>query len=377
MLAVAQPRPALDPASDERFMRMALALGERHLGMTWPNPAVGALVVRHDDGPVIIAQGVTGRGGRPHAERVALYAAGEAARGATLYVSLEPCAHYGKTPPCVDAIIASGIGRVVTALEDPDPRVSGRGHARLREAGIAVTTGILAWEARQIHSGHLSRVTRGRPSVTLKLARTMDGYAARIAGPRLMITSETANARVHMMRAHADAILVGVGTILGDNPLLTVRLPGMEGRSPVRVIFDSQLRTPIDAHVVADAATTPTWIVTTRQAPADRAGSLESRGVEILRIEASERISCADGLGLLAARGVTRVFTEGGPSLAEAFASADLLDEVIISTSPNALGEPGRPAVGPELEGALQARFRQAWSECVGPDRMDGYKRAD
>ena len=175
------------------------------------------------------------------------------ARGATLYVSLEPCAHHGRTPPCVDAIIPAGIARVVTALEDPDPRVSGRGHARLRAAGITVTTGVLADEARRSHRGHIRRIRDGRPATTLKLARTADGFASRLDGPRLMITGEALNARVHLMRAHADAILVGVGTVLADDPLLTVRLPGLEERSPVRVILDSRLRTPPNAQVVTGA----------------------------------------------------------------------------------------------------------------------------
>jgi diaminohydroxyphosphoribosylaminopyrimidine deaminase/5-amino-6-(5-phosphoribosylamino)uracil reductase len=238
--------------------------------MTWPNPSVGALVVGVPDGePRIVGQGVTGFGGRPHAERQALAGAGEGAQGATLYVSLEPCAHHGKTPPCVDAIIPAGVARVVTALEDPDPRVSGRGHDRLRAAGVAVAVGVLADEARRSHRGHITRVGQGRPAMTLKLARTADGFASRIEGPRLMITGEAVNGRVHMMRAHADAILVGVGTVLADDPLLTVRLPGLEDRSPVRVVFDSRLRTPPSAQVVTGASKVPTWIVTAEHAPRD------------------------------------------------------------------------------------------------------------
>jgi diaminohydroxyphosphoribosylaminopyrimidine deaminase / 5-amino-6-(5-phosphoribosylamino)uracil reductase len=369
--------PATDHGVDQRFMRMAIALGERHVGRTWPNPSVGALVVAGDAEPRIVAQGITGAGGRPHAERLALDVAGGAARGATLYVSLEPCAHHGKTPPCVDAIIAAGIARVVTALEDPDARVRGRGHAVLRNAGIAVATGVLADEAGRAHRGHIWRVVHGRPFVTLKLARTADGYAARMAGPRLMISDESAIARVHMMRAHADAILVGVGTILADDPQLTVRLPGLEDRSPVRVIFDSRLRTPLAANVVAGAAQVPTWIVTTPDASAEAERALAERGVEILRVAAS-----ADGqldphaaLAALARRGITRIFTEGGPSLAACFARAGLLDEVMISTSPNALGEPGRPAVGRDLEDHIAAHFRPVRSEMVGADRLDAYER--
>src|SRR4051812_42144334 len=206
---------------DERLMAMALTLGERNLGLTWPNPSVGAVIVdRTGDQPLILAQGATQPGGRPHAERIALAAAGETARGATLYVSLEPCSHHGKSPPCVDAVIASGIGRVVSAIEDPDERVAGRGHALLREAGIAVDVGCLSGRARRSHRGHILRVTQGRPAVFLKLARTTEGFAGSLSGPRLMITGEGANARVHLMRAHADAIMVGIGTVLADDPLL-------------------------------------------------------------------------------------------------------------------------------------------------------------
>jgi diaminohydroxyphosphoribosylaminopyrimidine deaminase/5-amino-6-(5-phosphoribosylamino)uracil reductase len=375
----ANPETDAHSRMDERFMRMALALGERHLGMTWPNPSVGALVVDASTGELrIVGQGITGAGGRPHAERQALAAAGEAARGATLYVSLEPCAHHGKTPPCVDAIIPAGIARVVTALEDPDPRVSGRGHALLREAGIEVTAGVLAEEARRSHRGHLTRIASGRPAMTLKLARTADGFASRIAGPRLMITGDALNARVHMMRAHADAILVGVGTVLADDPLLTVRLPGLEQRSPVRVIFDTSLRTPPTAQVVTGVAEAPTWIVTTERATEAAERGLRDRGVEVIRVglDHAGQLDTRQALSLLADRGITRVFTEGGPSLAECFARSDLLDEVIVSTSPNRLGEPGRAAVGPDLQQALEQRFRHVSSEMAGVDRMDAYERA-
>jgi diaminohydroxyphosphoribosylaminopyrimidine deaminase/5-amino-6-(5-phosphoribosylamino)uracil reductase len=368
---------APDQVADQRFMRMAIALGERHVGRTWPNPSVGALVVTREAEPRIVAQGITGAGGRPHAERVALDAAGAAACGATLYVSLEPCAHHGKTPPCVEAIVAAAIARVVTALEDPDMRVRGRGHTVLRGAGLAVTTDVLAAEAARAHRGHICRVAHGRPFVTLKLARTADGYAARVAGARLMISGESAIARVHMMRVHADAILVGVGTVLADDPLLTVRLPGLEDRSPVRVIFDSRLRTPLSANVVAGASQVPTWIVTTADAPTQSERALAEKGVAVLRVAAGAdgQIDPGAALAALAERGITRIFSEGGPSLAACLARADLLDEVMISTSPNALGEPGRPAVGRDLQDHLDARFRHVWSEMVGADRLDAYER--
>jgi diaminohydroxyphosphoribosylaminopyrimidine deaminase / 5-amino-6-(5-phosphoribosylamino)uracil reductase len=377
--AAAGAEPLAESALDERFMRMALGLGERHLGTTWPNPSVGALVVRGEGGaPLIVGQGVTGAGGRPHAERQALAGAGDAAGGATLYVSLEPCAHHGRTPPCVDAIIPAGIARVVTALEDPDPRVSGRGHARLRAAGITVTTGILADEARRSHRGHIRRIRDGRPAATLKLARTADGFASRLDGPRLMITGEALNARVHLMRAHADAILVGVGTVLADDPLLTVRLPGLEKRSPVRVILDSRLRTPANAQVVTGAGVVPTWVVAADTAPVAAEQTLSAAGVTVLRVgtDDSRHLDVRQALALLAERGITRVFTEGGPSLADCFARLDALDEVVVSTAPVPLGEPGRPAIGRDLREALDTRFRPIGSEMVGIDRMDAYERA-
>jgi diaminohydroxyphosphoribosylaminopyrimidine deaminase/5-amino-6-(5-phosphoribosylamino)uracil reductase len=224
---------------DEAFMAAALALGRRNLGRTAPNPAVGALIVR--DG-VILARGFTGLGGRPHAETIALAAAGAAARGATLYVTLEPCSHHGATPPCAEAIAASGIARVVTALEDTDPRVKGRGHAILREAGIETVVGVCEAAARRDHLGHALRATRGRPMVTLKMAQTPDGYAAgAVHDQRLRITGPIADAYTHVQRALHDAILVGAGTAREDDPLMTVRLPGMEDIKPLRVVLDERL----------------------------------------------------------------------------------------------------------------------------------------
>ena len=362
---------------DERLMRLAMALGQRHVGLTWPNPSVGALVVDESDGaPRIVAQGITQRAGRPHAERIALDAAGAAARGATLYVSLEPCAHTGKTPPCVDAVIAGGVGRVVTSIEDPDPRVSGKGHAALRAAGVEVVTGVLADEARRANQGHILRVTRGRPMVTLKLARTADGFAAAATGPRLMITGPAANARVHMMRGHADAIMVGAGTIAADDPLLSVRLPGLEQRSPVRVVVDSALRTSPTAAVVARAGENPTWIVTADNAPIEAERRLADQGAEVLRVRGDGEVDLAAALAHLAQRGITRVFCEGGPALADALAAAGLIDEVVLATAQRSLGGSGLPALGANLEGALASRFRLVATEQAGPDRLDFYEAA-
>lgn len=363
---------------DRRFMESALAIGARNLGLTWPNPSVGAVIVRHEEGrAVVVARGVTQPGGRPHAERVAIDAAGPLARGATIYVTLEPCSHHGKTPPCAEAVIAAGIARVVYALADPDPRVAGRGGALLRQAGLAVTAGIGEADAARAHRGHVMRVTQSRPTVLLKLARTADGFAAAASNERLMITGALANARVHLMRAHADAILVGLGTVLADDPRLNVRLPGLEHRSPVRVVVDSALALPLDASLVTSAGAPATWIVTTIGAPVEAERRLVAAGIEVMRVgaDAHGRVRLDEALRLLAARGITRVFCEGGPVLAEALAQADLVDEAAIVTAPHALGAPGHRAVGPALGEALARRLRLVAEEPAGLDLFQNYER--
>src|SRR5712672_3734234 len=246
---------------DQRFMSLALALGRRGLGNTWPNPAVGAVVVRHDGEPVIVGRGWTQPGGRPHAETEALRRAGAAARGATLYATLEPCSHHGKTPPCIDAIMAAGIARVVSALEDPNPRIAGAGHERLRAQGVAVDVGLGAEEALRAHAGHFRRVRDGRPHVTLKLAVSADGKAGLPGRRPAAITGEEARTRVHLMRAMNDAVLTGIGTVLADDPLLNCRLPGMAERSPVRVVLDSVLRLSPKSRLAASARATPLWVL--------------------------------------------------------------------------------------------------------------------
>jgi diaminohydroxyphosphoribosylaminopyrimidine deaminase/5-amino-6-(5-phosphoribosylamino)uracil reductase len=343
-------------ARDERFMRLALTLGARHLGLTWPNPSVGAVMVdERGDSPLILAQGFTQAGGRPHAERMALDSAGERARGATLYVTLEPCSARSRTndgASCTDRIIAAGVKRLVIGAEDPSPFAHGKGFARLEGAGVAISSGMLEAEARRLHRGHIMRVKAGRPEVTVKLARTTEGFAGRRHGARLMITGEIANARVHLMRAHADAVMVGLGTVLADDPSLTVRLPGLEDRSPVRVVVDSQLRTPPNARIIATARQIPTWLIATVAAPVERERALVGAGVEVLRVDADEagRVNLADALQLLGARGLTRVFCEGGPALAESLACADLVDELVLVTGRSARGEGDIPALGPTLQ---------------------------
>lgn len=362
---------------DLALMANALGLGARNLGRTWPNPSVGAVVVRAGpDGPVIVGRGATQAGGRPHAERVALDQAGASARGATLYVTLEPCSHHGRTPPCAEAVVASGVARVVGAVEDPDPRVAGRGHALLRAAGIAVEVGVGAAEAARAHRGHVSRVTRGRPWLTLKLARTADGAAGRRDGARLLVTGEAANAQVHLARAHHDAVMVGAGTALADDPALTVRLPGLEGRSPVRVVLDTGLRTPPHLGLVRTARLAPTWIVTAASPESEAARVLAEAGARIVPAPrgGDGRLDLREAMRALAGRGLTRVLCEGGPALADALGAAGLVDELVLLTAPGRLEEPGIEAVGPHLAAALRG-LTLAEEGRLGPDLLQRYER--
>ncbi len=372
------PDPTREEA-DRRYMRLALALGRRHLGRAWPNPSVGAVLVGGPPGAErILAQGVTQAGGRPHAERVAIAAAGEAARGATLYVTLEPCSHHGRTSPCADATIEAGIARVVSAMDDPDSRVAGRGHARLAQAGIAVSVGLLGVEAARDQRGHVSRVVRGRPALFLKLARTADGYAAGGEG-RLMISGPRATAEIHLQRAHCDAIMVGVGTVLADDPQLTVRLPGMADRSPLRIVLDPALRTPPSARLVRTSAVVPTLILCGPDAPALAEGALVAAGAEVERVPVTPdgRIDLPEAMRILGALGLTRICSEGGPTLAEALARENLVDECLLVTGDRALGQPGLPAVGPHLAARLASPdFPVAEEYRIGTDLFTCHARS-
>jgi len=366
----------IDPAQDARFMALALALGRRGLGNTWPNPAVGAVIVSPDG--VVIGRGWTQPGGRPHAETEALKRAGAAARGGTLYVTLEPCSHYGKTPPCADAIVAAGIGRVVSALEDPNPEVAGEGYAKLRAAGIAVTTGVGAAEALRAHAGHIRRVRDGRPHVTLKLAISADGKVA-LAGRRpVRITGEPATERVHLLRAMNDAVLTGIGTVLSDDPLLTCRLPGMTERSPVRVVLDPLLRLPPGSQLARTARETPVWVVASADAAPEREAALRDLGVDVLRVEGAGRPHLAATLKLLAARGITRLMVEAGPILAAAFVAADLVDEAVLFRAPQALGPDAIDALETMPLTAMTAspKLSPVGIETVGADTVETFERA-
>ncbi|MDR3494407.1 MAG: bifunctional diaminohydroxyphosphoribosylaminopyrimidine deaminase/5-amino-6-(5-phosphoribosylamino)uracil reductase RibD [Ancalomicrobiaceae bacterium] len=376
-------RPTADLAeTDRRLMRATIAYARRNLGRTWPNPSVGALVVRFDgDLPRVVARGVTEAGGRgkPHAERIALAAAGQAARGATLYVTLEPCSHYGTTPPCVEAIIAAGISRVVVAEGDPDSRVAGRGVKILRDAGVEVKTAVLADTAEPGLAGHFTRMRRGRPEVTLKLAVSADGAIGRTDAGRVAISGPEAKGRVHIMRAEHDAIVVGIGTALADDPELTVRLPGMAHRSPVRILFDSRARLPLDSKLVVSAREVPVWLVGGEAAPRHRIDALRGAGVDVLPVPMGPdgRIDPRHALASLAWKGITSVLVEGGAALGQELLNLDLVDELAVFRSPVVIGE--RRVAAPAAVTAILAgdvgRFEWIASHRVGADRLQQFRR--
>lgn len=364
-------------AADARFMQLALALGRRGQGRTWPNPAVGAVVVK--DG-VIVGRGWTQPGGRPHAEPEALKRAGEAARGATLYVTLEPCSHFGKSPPCVDAVIAAGIARVVSAIEDPNPEVAGQGHAKLRAAGIAVDVGLNAAEAAYDHAGHFRRIRDKRPHVILKLAVSADDKIGAGGHKPVAITGEAARTRVHLLRAQCDAILVGIGTVRADDPMLTCRLPGMELLSPVRVVLDRALRIPGTSRLVHSARETPLWVMTSDLAEAPAAMKLGAAGAQVIRVAATTKPPGLDlpaVLYALAEKGISRLMVEGGARVASSFVSAGLVDEVWLLRGPDTVGADGIPALDAlplsALTGSPALRVRA--SEKLDKDTLTIYER--
>jgi diaminohydroxyphosphoribosylaminopyrimidine deaminase/5-amino-6-(5-phosphoribosylamino)uracil reductase len=351
------------------MMRAALALARRSLGRTWPNPAVGCVILK--DGQVI-ARGRTQDGGRPHAEAVALKKAGEAARGATVYVTLEPCAHHGRTPPCAEALAAAGVAKVVSAIEDPDPRVKGQGHAKLKAAGIEVEVGEEAEEAGRINEGFFLRVREGRPLIHLKLATSLDGRIATASGDSKWITGEAARADAHRLRATHDAILVGAGTALADDPELTVRVPGLEKYSPVRIVLDSKARLSPASKLAQTARTVPVWLVCLEDAQTDE---LEKCGVEIVRVAAVDVALAAKALG---ARGLTRVLVEGGGEVAAALVQADMVDRISLYRAGIILGGDSRSAVADLGLGKVGSapRFVLESQRIVGPDTLETWHRA-
>ncbi|MGG7577446.1 bifunctional diaminohydroxyphosphoribosylaminopyrimidine deaminase/5-amino-6-(5-phosphoribosylamino)uracil reductase RibD [Rhizobium sp. Nf11,1] len=379
-------------ADDEGFMASAIRLSRRHLGRTATNPSVGCLIVRNG---VVVGSAVTALGGRPHAEPQALAEAGERARGATAYVTLEPCSHHGKTPPCAEALIAYGVARVVISVTDPDPRVSGRGIAMLRQAGIEVDAGVLETEGRRSLAGYLTRQTKNRPYVTLKLAVSADGMIGREGEGQVAITGPEARAEVQALRAETDAILVGIGTAIADDPLLTVRTPGLEAQSPIRIVLDPSLALPLTSKLVQTAREVPVIVVASEKvsplaadaeglppsvlpdiSPTDSADidsrrtALETAGVEVVYCNPYHPEVL---LPALATRGISSLLVEGGAKTARLFLEAGLVDRIQIYQAPGVIGEGG-------IESPLQATdipsgFMHMSTRMFGDDRLDEYER--
>jgi len=356
-------------------MALALSLGRRGMGRVWPNPAVGCVIVQAGR---IVGRGWTADGGRPHAETQALAQAGIGARGATAYVTLEPCAHHGKTPPCAEALIAAGVARVVVATGDPDPRVAGRGIAVLQHAGIAVEIGLMADEAQGDLRGFLRRVTTGRPMLTLKLAASLDGRIATASGESQWITGPEARRAVHLLRARHDAVMVGAGTARADDPLLSVRGLGID-RQPVRVVVARSLDLPRAGQLAASAAITPLWLCHGPNASAEAVAFWTAQGATCLTgAENSGQIAPDSVMTALGDRGLTRVFCEGGGALAASLLRAGLVDELVVFAAGVMIGSEGLPALGPmgldRLSDAPRFVLRAVLP--IGPDVMQVWSRA-
>ena len=357
-------------------MSIALALAGRGLGVVWPNPAVGCVLVRDR---VIVARGWTQSGGRPHAETEALRRAGDSARGATAYVTLEPCAHSGRTPPCAEALAEAAVARCVVAIDDPDPRVSGRGIERLQKAGVEVVRGVCAEDARALNAGYLMRLGEGRPLVTWKVASTLDGRIATGKGDSRWITGAPARARAHLLRARHDAVMVGARTAIADRPSLTCRLPGLEDRSPVRVVADSRLRLSLTDPLVSDAAKVPTWVLTLASTDALRRRAFEDCGVELIEVGAAPGggVSMPDALAALAERGITRLLVEGGGRLAASLLRDDLVERIEWFRAASVIGGDGVAAVAAlGIERLAEApRFERVSVLPLGDDALESYVR--
>jgi diaminohydroxyphosphoribosylaminopyrimidine deaminase/5-amino-6-(5-phosphoribosylamino)uracil reductase len=358
-------------------MGAALGLARRGLGRTWPNPSVGCVIVGADGR--VVGRGFTQPGGRPHAEAEALARAGKAARDATAYVTLEPCAHHGKTPPCAEALVAAGIKRCVIATGDPDPRVAGGGTAILKAAGIEILDGVLEEEARELNAGFFMRLALGRPLVTLKLATSLDGKIATLSGESKWITGPAARNLGHLLRANHDAILVGSGTVLADDPELTCRLAGLEDRSPIRIVLDSRLRLPLRAKLVANQTRYPTWLVTgAGHAPAKLAPYRDA-GITLIQLPTAKsgRVDLAAVVKILGEQGLTRLLVEGGANLATSLLGADLVDRLAWFQAPLVIGDDGMAAIGELARAQLDRiqRFALLSDQRIGPDSFALYRR--
>ena len=355
-----------DGAPLDILWRRVFELAGRGRFSTAPNPRVGAVLV--DAAGRVVGEGAHERAGGPHAEAVALAAAGARAKGATLLVNLEPCSHFGRTPPCSEALIAAGVSRVVCSTEDPDPRTAGRGIRRLRERGVEVLVGALAAEAETLNEAFLKSIRDRRPFVHVKWASSLDGRIATRTGASKWVTGPEARARVHALRAASDAVAIGIGTALADDPRLTVRdAPGV---SPLRVVFDTKLRLPTHARLVETAAEIPTWVICNADAPTSAEEELTTRGVEVLRAPASAegRIDAPAALKLLASRGIVRLMVEGGAELAGSFLAGHLADELHAFVAPILLGPRGRAGAvdwaGPDTPAEAPKIAKPTWELC-------------
>ncbi|GFE63503.1 bifunctional diaminohydroxyphosphoribosylaminopyrimidine deaminase/5-amino-6-(5-phosphoribosylamino)uracil reductase RibD [Litoreibacter roseus] len=360
--------------SDMRWMALALHLGRRGLGLTWPNPSVGCVLVKDDR---VVGRGTTAPGGRPHAERVALKQAGAAANGATAYVSLEPCAHHGKTSPCAQALIDANVARVVYPIADPDDRVSGKGQDMLTAAGIDVTAGIMAQEAEIAHQGFLTRVRTGRPFLTLKLASSFDGRIATASGESQWITGPHARREVHAMRARHDAVLVGGGTARLDLPSLTVRGVG-RWNTPVRVVVSAGLSLPKTGPLAENTAAAPLWLIHGPSASQEDRTFWGTKGADLIEVEEKpDGINLNHALSKLAERGLTRVFCEGGGTLAAGLLAEGCVDELVGFEAGLVLGADGYPSVAVTGVTDLGAapRFELYDTRQVGPDLLSRWRR--
>lgn len=360
--------------NDARFMTLALSLGRRGMGNCAPNPAVGCVITK--DGR-IVGRGWTAPGGRPHAEVRALAQAGQAARGATVYVTLEPCAHHGQTPPCAQALIDAGVGRVVVATGDLDVRVAGRGIAMLQAAGITVDTGVCAAQAWEDHAGFFNRIVAHRPFVTLKLASSFDGRIATATGDSQWITDAPARRAVHAMRARHDAVMVGGGTARHDDPSLTVRDLGLR-HQPMRIVLSRQLDLPLTGQLARSAVAIPLILCHGKSAPPDLRDAWSGLGARLVPCaERAGQLDMRDVMRQLAGAGLTRVFCEGGSSVAASLIAADLVDELIGFTAGVTIGGDGLPAIAPMGIDTLKASPRYALksTRTLGPDVLHIWTR--
>lgn len=375
-----RPQNALLSDVDHAFVRASIRLGQSRIGMTAPNPSVGAIIVQFDEeGPVVVGRGVTADGGRPHGEVLALNEAGVLAQGATCYVSLEPCAHHGGTPPCVDALMRSGVARVLISMHDPDPRVSGKGATSLLEGGIKVYENVATVEAERAHLGHVTRITKARPAITLKLAVSRDGMIGQKGEGMMPITGPLARRLVHGMRARADVLMVGIGTVLADNPDLTCRLPGMSHMSPKRAILDRQARTPIDAQLFETIDEAPVMIFVAEGADLEKQKALEAKGAQVISLaEDKGELSLDAVMTYLAESGSTNVMVEGGSHVAQSLIDQNLVDRMVLFQGADDLGPDAISALasGNDLERLLRQNGLVIIEHAsYGPDQLKVWER--